>query len=293
MTNQLGSLYYCDMTSLIDLYESEISAKRKAAGHSESAWAAYEQAMMNAAAMVLAPVTKATFSATYTDEKIDALYNALSKAVDDLLASEDASSSATSASVEGTLQPILDACEGGSELNYQDYELYEYWAYERVRNEARSMIAASKRPEAPDAYIEGSNLSEQEIRDVASAEANTLKSSAIINSMEQPTDEEKKAYEDMMKTWAAPYYSDLKIADISTKLPYYKNFMVANAKVTEKQFLKTEIDYANAQGYVVADYSADSWAAYQSALSNAVTVNNDPNALHSLQCKIRIDEGAE
>lgn len=281
MTNQLGSLYYCDMTSLIDLYESEISAKRKAAGHSESAWAAYEQAMMNAAAMVLAPVTKATFSATYTDEKIDALYNALSKAVDDLLASEDASSSATSASVKGTLQPILDACEGGSELNYQDYELYEYWAYERVRNEARSMIAASERPEAPDAYIEGSNLSEQEIRDVASAEANTLKSSAIINSMEQPTDEEKKAYEDMMKTWAAPYYSDLKIADISTKLPYYKNIMVANAKVTEKQFLAKEIAYANTQNYNEATYAADSWAAYQSALSNAVTVNNDPNALQS------------
>lgn len=282
MTNQLGSLYYCDMTSLIDLFESEVSAKRKAAGHSESAWAAYEQAMMNAAAMVLAPVTKATFSETYTDAKIEALYTALSKAVDDLLASEDASSSATSTSVKTTLQPILDECEGSSELNYQDYELYEYWAYERVRNEARSMIAASERPEAPDAYIEGSNLSEQEIRDVASAEANTLKSSAIINSMKQPTDEEKKAYDDMMKTWAAPYYSDLKIADISSKLPYYKNFMVANAKVTENQFLDKEIAYAKKQNYVAANYSADSWAAYQAALATAETVQaKDKAALQS------------
>lgn len=281
LTCDFGNLYYMNLEKLTKLYNDELSAKRKAAGHSESAWAAYEQAMMNTAAMVLAPVSITGFAEKYSDANIDALYNALSKAVDDLLASEDASSSATSASVKGTLQPILDACEGGSELNYQDYELYEYWAYERVRNEARSMIAASERPEAPDAYIEGSNLSEQEIRDVASAEANTLKSSAIINSMEQPTDEEKKAYEDMMKTWAAPYYSDLKIADISTKLPYYKNFMVANAKVTEKQFLAKEIAYANTKNYNEATYAADSWAAYQSALSNAVTVNNDPNALQS------------
>lgn len=282
VTNNFGNLYYMNLEKLTKLYNNELSAKRKAAGHSESAWAAYEQAMMNTAAMVLAPVSMAGFAEKYSDANIDALYNALSKAVDDLLASEDASSSATSASVKGTLQPILDACEGGSELNYQDYELYEYWAYERVRNEARSMIAASERPEAPDAYIEGSNLSEQEIRDVASAEANTLKSSAIINSMKQPTDKEKKAYEDMMKTWAAPYYSDLKIADISTKLPYYKNFMVANAKVTENQFLDTEIAYAKAQNYVAAEYSADSWAAYQAALATAEKVQaKDKAALQS------------
>lgn len=282
LTCDFGSLYYMNIDKLSKLYNDELSAKRKAAGHSESAWAAYEQAMMNTAAMVLAPVSMAGFAEKYSDANIDALYNALSKAVDDLLASEDASSSATSASVKGTLQPILDACEGGSELNYQDYELYEYWAYERVRNEARSMIAASERPEAPDAYIEGSNLSEQEIRDVASAEANTLKSSAIINSMKQPTDKEKKAYEDMMKTWAAPYYSDLKIADISTKLPYYKNFMVANAKVTENQFLDTEIAYAKAQNYVAAEYSADSWAAYQAALATAEKVQaKDKAALQS------------
>ena len=281
LTNNYGSLYYMNIDALQTLFENEVKEKRKAAGHTAESWAAYEQAMMNAAVLVLGPVSIAGFSDTYSDAKIDALYHALETAVQGL--GESASSAvAGAASVESVLQPVLDACEtGDADLNYQDYELYEYWAYEKQRNEARSMISASKKPEAPDAYIEGSALSEQEIRDIAAAESNSRKASAIVNSMRQPTDSELDAYRDQLANWVAPYYSDLKLADIASKLPYYRELMLVNKKATVKQFLTKEIAYAKAQNYNSSLYSADSWAAYTAALATAEKVAADSNALQS------------
>lgn len=281
LTMDMGNLYYYDMSELEDLFKSEVAASRRAADYSAESFAAYQAAMRNAAAFVLKPLDITNFANDYSAANIKTYTDALKNAVKALTVGTGSSSASTSATI-ADLQAVLDACEtGAADLNYQDYELYEYWDYEEQRNEIRSMISSLKTPEAPDAYIMNSSLSEQEIRDIAGAEGNSLKSTAIINSMEQPTAKEQNAYAEMMKTWKPASYSDLKIADIKTKLPYYRQFMLANAKTTEKQFLAKEIAYANNHGYVEANYSADSWANYQSALSNAVKVNNDNNALQS------------
>lgn len=281
VTVGFGNMYYYDVSELEALFESEVKASRRAADYDATSFAAYQAAMKNAAAFVLKPLDITNFANDYSAANIKTYTDALKNAVNALNAGSGASTATTSATI-ADLQAALDACEtGAADLNYQDYELYEYWDYEEQRNEVRSMISALKTPEAPDAYIENSSLSEQEIRDIASAEGNSLKSTAIINSMTQPTPREKYDYAEMMATWKPASYSDLKIADIKAKLPYYKQFMLANAKTTEKQFLKQEIAYANNKNYVEANYSADSWAAYQSALANAVAVNNDPNALQS------------
>lgn len=209
-------------------------------------------------------------------EELKVAYDALAKAMG------QASSSASDVyDVPQVLLDDLNTVEPGGdvpEINYQDYELFEYFKYHDQRNAVRNRINEYYGPVAPEKYIEGSSLTAEEI-DALVAGASAKKALGIENTVQQPSNQALKDYENAKKNWTVPNYADLNNASLGRLLVHYKQFLIK--KTTEKQFLAKEIDYANAQNYNEATYAADSWAAYQSALSNAVTVNNDPNALQS------------
>lgn len=275
-TVNLGKLYYCDYAELEDLFNKETSTVRDSANYGASEWNAYVQAMRDTAAFIMQPKKVATFSSAYTDAIIKTKTDALKAAVKALDASVASSSSAgTSVSI---LTNALAAAEtGAAEINYQDYVLYEYFEYQDVRNVIKGRIDEYTAPKAPGNYIEGSSLTADEIEAIANAAGN--KEFAIRSTVKEPSKKALAEYAKTMKDWKAPTYTDLDNENQGMLLKYYKTFL--EKKTTEKQFLAKEIAYANNHGYVEANYAADSWAAYQSALSNAVTVNNDPNALQS------------
>lgn len=267
-------LYYADMGDLMDLFDAEVAAARLEALYGSSEWTAYEQAMMDAAALIYAPAMKDSFASTYSASNIEAPMSALEDAITAL------EESATGASYD-VLTAALEEAEpaGTAGINYQDYELYEYWDYEESRNAANNMIAAYQAPEAPDKYIDGSWLSEDEINAIADAAGNATLTAAIKATMLDPSKADLDAYAEAVANYEAPTYSALDLDDTAAKIGYYKQFLIA--KTTEKQFLAKEIAAANAQGYVEDNYSTDSWAAYSAALATANEVNSAPAALQS------------
>ena len=277
LTANLGNLYFADLSEVTELFDAELSAARKAADYTADTWAVYAQAMKDTAAFVLAPIQMDGFAETYSDTNIQSVYDNLEAAVEQLQASDNASAAVTPASV---LQPVLDTVEPeGQEINYQDYELYEYWDYEEQRTAARDLIAATTAPEAPDAYIEGNDLSEAEIDAIIDAETNSKLQSAIESTVVQPTEDDLAAYAEAFANWEPAAYTELELYDMASKLPYYKQFLLP--KTTEKQFLAKELAYAAAQNYVETAWSTDSWGAYEAALEAANTVNSNGSAKQS------------
>ena len=274
MTCDFGTLYYADMGDLMDLFDAEVAAARPEALYGSSEWTAYEQAMMDAAALIYAPAMKDSFASTYSAGNIEAHMSALEDAITAL------EESATGASYD-VLTAALEEAEpaGTAGINYQDYELYEYWDYEENRNAANNMIAAYQAPEAPDKYIDGSWLSEDEINTIADAAGNATLTAAIKATMLDPSKADLDAYAEAVANYEAPTYSALDLGDVAAKIGFYKQFLIA--KTAEKQFLAKEIAAANAQGYVEGNYSTDSWAAYSAALATANEVNSAPDALQS------------
>ena len=274
MTCDFGTLYYADMGDLMDLFDAEVAAARPEALYGASEWTAYEQAMMDAAALIYAPAMKDSFASTYSAGNIEAHMSALEDAITAL------EESATGASYD-VLTAALEEAEpaGTAGINYQDYELYEYWDYEENRNAANNMIAAYQAPEAPDKYIDGSWLSEDEINTIADAAGNATLTAAIKATMLDPSKADLDAYAEAVANYEAPTYSALDLDDVAAKIGFYKQFLIA--KTAEKQFLAKEIAAANAQGYEEGNYSTDSWAAYSAALATANEVNSAPDALQS------------
>ena len=273
LTANLGNLYFADLGELNDLFDAEIAAARKAQQYTGETWAVYDQAMKATAAFVLAPVSWDNFSTTYSDEKIASVVENLENAVEQLDPVE--TFSITPASV---LQPVLDELEGEGEVNYQDYELYEYWDYEEQRTAARNLIAGTTEPAAPEKYIDGCALTGSALDELVAAETNAKKAEAIKATIQEP---DMEAYAQTLAAWTPAAYTELEVLDMANKLEYYHQFLAPNAKTAEKQFLDKEIEAAAAQGYVETEYSADSWAAYQAALAYANEVSADPAALQS------------
>ena len=229
---------------------------------------------MDVAALIYAPAMKDSFASTYSAGNIEARMSALEDAITAL------EESATGASYD-VLTAALEEAEpaGTAGINYQDYELYEYWDYEESRNAANNMIAAYQAPEAPDKYIDGSWLSEDEINTIADAAGNATLTAAIKATMLDPSKADLDAYAEAVANYEAPTYSALDLDDVAAKIGFYKQFLIA--KTAEKQFLAKEIAAANAQGYEEGNFSTDSWAAYSAALATANEVNSAPDALQS------------
>lgn len=276
MSAPLGTLYYYNGTNIKKAVDSEFKANRDSSKYPAEAWKTYWTALTAAAKLVYGPFKKANLG-NYSDDNLTAAITALETAVKAL---DTASSTPASGSATVTPAPIEAALKDAGDINYQNFDLYAYWAYEKAMKAGNAIIDAYKGPVAPEKYIDGSSLSEAEITAIAN-KANATYKSAIVASMKAPSIEAQNAYMDAVKAYKAPSYSELEVLNSAKNIAWYASFLKSAAVKTEKQFLAKEIAAAKAQGYKEADYTAGSYARYTKALAAAEALNANAEALQS------------
>lgn len=172
-------------------------------------------------------------------------------------------------------QLALDDGDGEIEINFQDYELYEYFNYADIRTEARNLVKTYYAPDVMDAYyIVGSGIRQAELEKVIAAETNNNIKKGIEATKTANDPDAIAASQAAHDEWNMPYHTKLYIDDFTTRLAYYKTFVndvVKDSSVGMISFLNKEIAHVEAQGLVEADYTAASWADYADALAAAKT----------------------
>lgn len=276
MTAPFGTLYYYNAMPIKSLVDSEFKANRDSSKYPAEAWDTYWTALTAAAKIAYGPFKKANLG-NYSDDNLTAAVTALETAVKAL---DTASTTPSSGSATVTPASIEAALKAAGDINYQNFDLYAYWAYEKAMKAGNAIIDAYKGPVAPEKYIDGSSLSEAEITAIAN-KANATYKSAIVASMKAPSIEAQNAYMDAVKAYKAPSYSELEILNSAKNITWYASFLKSAAVTTQKQFLDKEIKAAKAQGYKEADYTAGSYARYTKALAAAEALNANANALQS------------
>lgn len=276
MSAPLGTLYYYNSTNIKKAVDSEFKANRDSSKYPAEAWKTYWTALTAAAKFAYGPFKKANIG-NYSDANLTAAITALETAVKAL---DTASTTPTSGSATVTPAPIEAALKAAGDINYQNFDLYAYWAYEKAMKAGNAIIDAYKGPVAPEKYIDGSSLSEAEITAIANKATATYKR-AIVASMKAPSIEAQNAYMDAVKAYKAPSYSELEVRNSAKNIAWYASFLKSAAVKTEKQFLDKEIKAAKAQDYKEADYTAGSYARYTKALAAAEALNANAKALQS------------
>lgn len=276
MTAPFGTLYYYNAMPIKSLVDSEFKANRDSSKYPAEAWDTYWTALTAAAKIAYGPFKKANLG-NYSDANLTAAITALETAVKAL---DTASTTPSSGSATVTPAPIEAALKAAGDINYQNFDLYAYWAYEKAMKAGNAIIDAYKGPVAPEKYIDGSSLSEAEITAIANKATATYKS-AIVASMKAPSIEAQNAYMDAVKAYKAPSYSELEVRNSAKNIAWYASFLKSAAVKTEKQFLDKEIKAAKAQDYKEADYTAGSYARYTKALAAAEALNANAKALQS------------
>lgn len=276
MSAPLGTLYYYNGTNVKNAVDSEFKANRDSSKYPAEAWKTYWTALTAAAKLAYGPFKKANIG-NYSDDNLTAAVTALETAAKAL---DTASTTPASGSATVTPAPIEDALKAAGDINYQNFDLYAYWAYEKAMKAGNAIIDAYKGPVAPEKYIDGSSLSEAEITAIANKATATYKR-AIVASMKAPSIEAQNAYMDAVKAYKAPSYSELEVLNSAKNIAWYASFLKSAAVKTEKQFLAKEIAAAKAQGYKEADYTAGSYARYTKALAAAEALNANAEALQS------------
>lgn len=279
MTAPFGTLYYYNAMPIKSLVDSEFKANRDSSKYPAEAWDTYWTALTAAAKLAYGPFRKANLG-NYSDDNLTAAITALETAVKALDTANNESTTPSSGSATVTPAPIEAALKAAGDINYQNFDLYAYWAYEKAMKAGNAIIDAYKGPVAPEKYIDGSSLSEAEITAIAN-KANATYKSAIVASMKAPSTEAQNAYMDAVKAYKAPDYSELEIINSAKNITWYASFLKSAAVKTEKQFLAKEIAAAKAQDYKEADYTAGSYARYTKALAAAEALNANANALQS------------
>lgn len=279
MTAPFGTLYYYNGTNIKKVVDSEFKANRDSSKYPAEAWNTYWTALTAAAKLVYGPFRKANLG-NYSDDNLTAAITALETAVKALDTANNESTTPSSGSATVTPAPIEAALKAAGDINYQNFDLYAYWAYEKAMKAGNAIIDAYKGPVAPEKYIDGSSLSEAEITAIAN-KANATYKSAIVASMKAPSTEAQNAYMDAVKAYKTPDYSELEVLNSAKNIAWYASFLKSAAVTTQKQFLDKEIKAAKAQGYKEADYTAGSYARYTKALAAAEALNANAKALQS------------
>lgn len=279
MTAPFGTLYYYNGTNIKKVVDSEFKANRDSSKYPAEAWNTYWTALTAAAKLVYGPFRKANLG-NYSDDNLTAAITALETAAKALDTANNESTTPSSGSATVTPAPIEDALKAAGDINYQNFDLYAYWAYEKAMKAGNAIIDAYKGPVAPEKYIDGSSLSEAEITAIANKATATYKR-AIVASMKAPSIEAQNAYMDAVKAYKAPSYSELEVRNSAKNIAWYASFLKSAAVKTEKQFLDKEIKAAKAQDYKEADYTAGSYARYTKALAAAEALNANAEALQS------------
>ena len=203
------------------------------------------------------------------EEALEAYQTALAEAQ-----SAGASDSDLPGYVVDLQEAIDDDFINGKEINFQDYDFYEYFNFNDAKVAAEELYRTYLAPEIMDTYyILGSGIREAELDEVIDNEANPIKAAAIAAS--RLTNDQVAINESIAahNEWKMPTTSALVVEDMAAKVEYYKQFLAANAEGDDHlYFLNQEIAHVEAQGLDEADYEANSWANYAEALAEAKAV---------------------
>lgn len=218
---------------------------------------------------------------------LDAAYEALMKAQEGANASAEG---ADIAEVEALI--ATDDGDGETEINFQDYDLFEYFEYQDYRTTLRNIVAASKAPEVLDQYyILGSGISYDElVNDVIAGEENATIKAAITASMTERDADEVAASQKAHDEFVAPVVEELYLDDQMARYSYYKQFILPIK--ADLSFLNKEIAYADANypASVEADYTEASWANYieKYNAAKAITASDLPSKVFDAKWQLMV-----
>ena len=206
------------------------------------------------------------------------------------------SSSALPSYVQALAAEIENDFMNGKEINFQDYNFYEYFNYNDVKVAGENMYRTFLAPKVMDKYyIVGSGISEAELDEVIADEANSIIAAGITASREENKQEAIDASIAAKNDWKMPTTSKLVVEDMTARIAFYKQFLVeANMEnalsenADHLKFLEKEIAYVEAQQLVEGDYTEASWAVYAKALDVAkkVAAGNDPAGFSHFNSRI-------
>ena len=184
----------------------------------------------------------------------------------------------------------------GKEINFQDYNFYEYFNYNDVKAEGEKMYRTFVAPKVMDTYyIEGSGICEDELDYVIEYEDNSFIAAGITASRAMNNQADIDASKAAVEEWRMPVTSKLIVDDLTARIAYYKTFLSeANMENTLSEapdhlyFLNQEIAHVEAQQLNEADYTEASWAAYAKALDIAKKVAADADPVDFYHFNSRI-----
>ncbi len=177
----------------------------------------------------------------------------------------------------------------GKEINFQDYEFYEYFNYNDVKVAAENLYRSYLAPKVMDRYyIMGSGITEAELDLVIGAEGNKAISEAIKATRLENSEDAINASIEAKDAWKMPVTTRLIADDFTSRLAYYKQFLNdANREDADHlKFLEKEIAFVEAQGLVAEDYEAVTWGRYATALEEAKKVAAGTDEFSSFNSRI-------
>ena len=184
------------------------------------------------------------------------------------------------------VQLLTDDNATGKEINFQDYEFYEYFNYADLRTIGRNMLAEYEAPEIMDTYyIMGSGIREAELNDVIAAEENAFIAAGIEASKMENDEAAIAASLEAYNNWKMPTYGQLNVEDLTSRIAYYKQFVIKE-DADHKYFLDKEIAHVEAQGLVAEDYEAVTWGRFADALAEAKAVSAGDDEYADLNSRI-------
>ena len=212
----------------------------------------------------------------YIPEAIER-FEAAKEAYEKALAEAQASGAGASlpAYVEALQAEIDNDFMNGKEINFQDYNFYEYFNYNDVKVAAENLYRSYLAPEVMDTYyILNSGIREAELDDVIAAESNPFIAAGITASRLENDADAIAASQAALDEWKMPVTTKLTVEDFTSRLAFYKQFLNADNMEDDAHlyFLEKEIAHVEAQSLDAANYTADSWANYQEKLAEAKAV---------------------
>ncbi len=292
---------YYDIVSLEELWNSVYDVIRTDyPAATDAEWNAFVAARHAASEKVIGPRVIATFATDYSASAVDTVETNLQTAYDALIASltEDTGASAEGADISALEEALaLDTSlnADGKEINFQDYELYEYWAYEDYRTSTRNLLKGMTAPEVMDQYyIEGSGISEAELNKVIAAATNSFVAAGITASRSENDATAIAESQAAHDNFVAPVYTELYIDDQASRLNYYRGFLPAKAVASDLAFITKELAYADAN-YPVNDttkalYTEGSWNEYVEAYNaaDAITAADRPSQVFAAKYDLMV-----
>ena len=205
----------------------------------------------------------------------------------------DAQASGAGAALPAYIQALQAEIDNdfmnGKEINFQDYEFYEYFNYNDVKVAAENLYRSYLQPEVMDTYyILNSGIREAELKEVVDDEANATIKEAINASRQVNNADAIAASKAAHDEWKMPVTTKLIADDFTSRLAYYKQFLNADNREDDDhlKFLEKEIAFVEAQGLSADDYESVTWGRYAKALAEAKAVAAGTDEFASFNSRI-------